>query len=130
MLFGQHGTELTDDLLQHPGQVGGAAVQFDVRKVKAGNIKKFVDQIFQPFGFVQRNASITGTQFRRNLGLITKEGQVSDDAGQRCFQVVGQVDDQIVFALFGFPGKVGVVLYLLAGNAQGSRTAGARTSGS
>ena len=83
VLRGQHGAKFADHLLKHAGQVGGAALQLDVREVETGDIEEFVDQILQPLGLVQRDAGIPRPKFRRDLRFILQKGQITDHTGQR-----------------------------------------------
>ena len=117
-LLGQHGAKLADHLLHHAGKVGGPAVQFNVGKIEPRDVEKFVDEILQPFGFVQRDAGVPRPHLWRDLRLIPQKRQIADHTGQRRFQVVRQVDDQVVFALLGLTGDGGVALHLLAGQPQ------------
>ena len=59
--------------------------------------KKFVDQLLQPLGLVEGNAGVFGPKLRRDLGFILQEGEISDDAGERRLQVMGQIDNQVIF---------------------------------
>ena len=71
-----------------------------MRQLETGDLEKFIDEFFQPLRLFQSDAGIFCTQFRRDIRLILHEGKVADHAGQRRFQVVCQIDDQIIFALF------------------------------
>lgn len=78
-------------------------------QVKAGDLKKFVDQPLQPLRFAQGDAGIFGPHGRAEVRLVPQQGQIADDTGQRRFQVVGQVDDQVIFPLLSLLCLVGSV---------------------
>ena len=118
LLFPEHRFKLTGHLLQQPFQVHGLGVQFQVGEVEPGDLEKFVDQVFQPLGLVQGDAGVPGPQFGADLGFVLQQGQIADDAGQRGFQVMGQVHDQVVFPLLRFPGSGGIGQGFLPGQFQ------------
>ena len=83
VLFRQDRIKFGGDLFQHAAQVHALGFQRERSEVEARDVKKFVDQIFQPRRLVQGNAGIACAHFRRNLRFIPQQGQIADDAGQR-----------------------------------------------
>ena len=66
----------------------------------AGDLEELIDEPFQPVGLFQRNVGEPGAlRFRQSLSLV-QQAEIADHAGQRRFDVVSQIDDQIVLALF------------------------------
>ena len=87
-------------------------------EVEAGDLEKFIDEIFQPQGLVQCDTGVAGAGRCGQVWLLLQQGQVADDAGQRGLEVVGQVDHQIVFALLGLPCGLDVLQRLGAHQVQ------------
>ena len=125
----QHGGELADHLLEHPAQVHGLLLQLQMAEVEAGDLKEFIDELLQTLRLVQGDAGVAGAQLRGELGLVTEQCQIADDAGEGGLQVVGQIDHQVVFPLLRLPGgplgtqgllpgQVQLVLHALHGGGQ------------
>ena len=64
-------------------------------EVEAGDLKEFVDELLQTLRLVQGDAGVAGAQLRGELGLVTEQCQIADDAGEGGLQVVGHVGDQL-----------------------------------
>ena len=108
ILLLEHRCKLAGKLLQHPLEIGVAALQLQMGEVEAGDVEKVVDEILQPLGFFQGNAGVARPKFRREIRLVGKERQIAQDAGEGRFEVVCQIDYQIVFSLLCLLGMLGV----------------------
>lgn len=91
--------KLIGHLLQHAGQVHLLFCQGQVGQAEPGDVKKFIDQVLQTLSLVQGDAGVFGPQLLGDLGLVPEEGEVANDTGERGLEVVGQVDNQVVFPL-------------------------------
>ena len=98
-LFSQGWLKLIGHLLQHAGQVHLLFCQGQVGQAEPGDVKKFIDQVLQTLSLVQGDAGVFGPQLLGDLGLVPEEGEVANDTGERGLEVVGQVDNQVVFPL-------------------------------
>ena len=104
----QHGGKLAGHLPEHERQVHRPLLQLQVGEVEACDVEKLVDELLQPLRLVQGHPGVPGPEGGGDIGLVPQEGEIADDAGQRGFQVVGQIDDQVVFPLLRLPGGHGV----------------------
>jgi hypothetical protein len=68
-------------------------------EAEAGYLEEFVDELLQPLRFAERDVGIPLAQRRRDIFLVLQEREIPDDGGQRRFQVMRQVDDQVVLPL-------------------------------
>ncbi len=104
------------ELLEHAAQIDLFPVQSQRRQVKARNVKKFVDKLLQTLRFPERDVRVAAAKLLRDLRLIAEQREIPDHAGQRRLQVVCQIHDQVILALFG---KLRVTLSLLQGMLDG-----------
>ena len=81
-----------------------ARIDHDGVQIVPGNVEKFIDQLFQPVGFVQGDADVLFPEFLGQRGRFVQQAEITDHGGQRGFQIMGQVGDEIVL-LPGFLGK-------------------------
>ena len=49
------------ELFQHTAEIRVLKLQGQGCQIEAGNLKEFIDQVLKPFGFIQCNAGIAGT---------------------------------------------------------------------
>ena len=103
MLFREGGFEFAACLLEHSCEIDGSELKRQVRQIKAGDFKKFVNQLFETLGFVEGDSRVPGAQLRRNLRFIAQKRQVADHACQRRLKVMREIYDEVVFSLLGFP---------------------------
>ena len=100
-------------LFQHPGEIGTLRLQHKRCQVKTCNIKKFVDQFLQALCLFQRNTGVARSELRRNLWLIHQKIQISDHTGKRRLQIMRQIDDHVILALFRLLGELHIAKGLL-----------------
>ena len=88
-LFRELGLKLAGHLPEHQSQVHWLLLQLQVGEVEAGDVEKLVDQLLQPFRLVQGDVGVPRAQLQGDLRLVPEQGEVANDAGQGCFQIVG-----------------------------------------
>ena len=122
LLFVQHRLELKDKLFQHTGEIYAAVLKLNIRQIEPGYLEKLVDKLLQTLRLIKGYGKVLFPKFRRYFLLVPQQREISYDRGERCFQVMGEVHDKVVFALLvffsylrvmqrGFPGAVKLVLY-------------------
>ena len=68
-------------------------------QAEPGDLEELVHQLLQPQGLFQGDAGVAGPGGRADVRFVHQQVQIADHAGERGFQIVGQIDDQIVFSL-------------------------------
>ncbi len=97
----QNGLEFIRKLLQQAGQIDSAVFQSHAGQAVFCNFQKFIDQLLQPFRLGQGDGEIFFPQLLGELPFVPQQMEIADRGGQRCFQVMGQIHNQIVFPLLG-----------------------------
>ena len=77
-------------------------MQLDGGEIEARDHKKFVDEILETVGLVERDGEVFLPQRRGDLALVVQQRQIPDHGRERRFEIVRKIHDEIVFSLLGF----------------------------
>ena len=95
--------ELLDHLHHEQAHIHRADLQRHVRQIEPGDVEELVDQRVQALGLVQRGMRVSASLLLRHVPRLVQQTQIADYRGHRRADVMREIHDQIVFALFGHP---------------------------
>ena len=95
--------ELLDHLHHEQAHIHRADLQRHVRQIEPGDVEELVDQRVQALGLIQRDMRVPASLLLRHVPRLVQQTQIADYRGHRRADVMREIHDQIVFALFGHP---------------------------